>query len=313
MDYTILGRTGLRVSVAGLGCGGPSRLGQSQHKTERESIKLVQLALDMGVNLIDTAESYGTEPIVGRALDGVRRDQVILSTKKTPVPSSHPDPGIELRKSLEKSLRQLQTDYIDIFHLHGIEPEEYEYVVSKLVPPLMKLRQEGKFRFLGITEAFIPDPRHVMLRSALDDDCWDVVMVGFNMLNQMARTEVFPKTRERNIGVLNMFAVRRALSRPARLRQIVADLKQRGIIDADTCDDGNPLGFVLQSRDILSIPEAAYRYCRHEPGVHVVLTGTGNPEHLKKNLENLSKPPLDDWIQTHLRKMFAKVDDVTGS
>ena len=58
----------------------------------------------------------------------------------------------------------------------------------------MKLRQEGKFRFLGITEAFIPDPRHVMLRSALDDDWWDVVMVGFNMLNQMARTEVFPKT-----------------------------------------------------------------------------------------------------------------------
>lgn len=312
MDYTILGRTGLKVSVAGLGCGGPSRLGQRQHKTERESVLLVRQALDMGINLIDTAESYGTEPIVGRALDGIPRDRVILSAKKTLPPSSSPDPAVELRKSLEKSLRQLGTDYIDVYHLHGVEPDEYRYVVDKLVPPLMKIRQEGKFRFLGITEAFVPDPRHVMLRRALDDDWWDVVMVGFNMLNQTARTEVFPKTRRRNVGVLNMFAVRKALSQPAYLRKVIAGLKHRRIIDADACDDEDPLGFVLQSRDISSLPEAAYRFCRHEPGVHVVLTGTGNPDHLKANLENLSKPPLDDSLQGRLRDVFAHVDSISG-
>lgn len=312
MDYTILGRTGLKVSVAGLGCGGPSRLGQRQHKTERESVLLVRQALDMGVNLIDTAESYGTEPIVGRALEGIPRDRVVLSGKKTLPPSSSPDPAVELRKSLEKSLRQLRTDYIDVYHCHGVEPEQYGYVVDKLVPPLMKLRQQGKFRFLGITEAFVPDPRHVMLRRALDDDWWDVVMVGFNMLNQTARTEVFPKAQERNVGVLNMFAVRKALSRPAHLRKIIAGLKQQRIIDADACDDEDPLGFVLQSRDVSSLPEAAYRFCRHEPGIHVVLTGTGSSDHLKANLQNLSKPPLDDSIQSRLRDIFAHVDSVSG-
>lgn len=312
MDYTILGRTGLKVSVAGLGCGGPSRLGQRQHKTERESLLLVRQALDLGVNLIDTAESYGTEPIVGRALEGIPRDQVVLSAKKTVPPSSHPDPAVELQNSLEKSLGQLGTDYIDVYHLHGVEPDEYRYVVDKLVPPLMKLRQEGKFRFLGITEAFVPDPRHVMLRRALDNDWWDVVMVGFNMLNQSARMEVFPKTQERNVGVLNMFAVRRALSQPAHLINVIAELKQRKTIDADACGDEDPLGFVLKSGDVSSLPEAAYRYCRHEPGVHVVLTGTGSPDHLKANLKSLSKPPLDDSIQSRLRDIFAHVDSVSG-
>ncbi len=68
MAYTTLGRTGLRVSVAGLGCGGFSRLGQGQGSSVAHSIGVVRAALDAGVNFIDTAAQYGTEDIVGQAL-----------------------------------------------------------------------------------------------------------------------------------------------------------------------------------------------------------------------------------------------------
>jgi hypothetical protein len=73
MQYTTLGKTGLRVSVAGLGCGGNSRLGLGAGKSEAEAITLVRAAIDLGINFIDTAEAYGTEEVLGRALDGIPR------------------------------------------------------------------------------------------------------------------------------------------------------------------------------------------------------------------------------------------------
>ncbi len=82
MEYTTLGRTGLRVSMAGLGCGGPSRLGRRDNKSDEECIALVRQALDLGVNFVDTAESYGTEEIVGKAIAAVPREKIIVSTKK---------------------------------------------------------------------------------------------------------------------------------------------------------------------------------------------------------------------------------------
>ena len=81
MDYVTYGKTGLKVSVAGLGCGGNSRLGQEQGKSEDESVAIIRRAMDLGVNLIDTAANYRTEGIVGKALVGVPRDQVVGATK----------------------------------------------------------------------------------------------------------------------------------------------------------------------------------------------------------------------------------------
>ena len=102
MEYTTLGRTGLRVSVAGLGCGGPSRLGmRNDPQTASNAIALVKLAMDLGVNFIDTAQTYGTEPIVGKAIAGVPRDRLVISTKKTLPAEDHPDPGAEIIKGLE--------------------------------------------------------------------------------------------------------------------------------------------------------------------------------------------------------------------
>jgi aryl-alcohol dehydrogenase-like predicted oxidoreductase len=79
MEYTTLGRTGLKVSVAGLGCGGFSQLGLGTGKSEADAIGIIQEAVDLGVNLFDTAAAYGTEPILGRALRSVPRDRVVSS------------------------------------------------------------------------------------------------------------------------------------------------------------------------------------------------------------------------------------------
>lgn len=311
MEYNILGRSGLKVSVVGLGCGGPSRLGQRANKSEKESVSLVRQALDMGINILDTAEAYGTESIVGRAVRDVPRDQVVISTKRIPPSPNTTNPDGELRRGLEQSLRKLRTDYLDIYHLHGITPEQYPYSLNTLAPALMKLREEGKIRCLGITEAFVPDSGHQMLHRAVDDGCWDVVMVGFNMLNQTARNLVFSKTLEKGIGVLVMFALRKALSRPSRLKQVVTELKQKGLVPS-SCNSESPLEFLTRDGNASSIPDAAYRYCRHEPGTHVILTGTGNPEHLRANVESLLKPPLPEEDLLQLRGIFGRVNCITG-
>src|SRR4051794_36396582 len=118
MDYVTLGRTGLKTSVFGLGGGGHSRLGQRTGATHAQSLAIVKRALELGVNFIDTAEVYGTEGLIGEALQGVTRQNVILSTKKA---LTHEVPfitGPELMRGLEASLRRLRTDYVDVYHLH---------------------------------------------------------------------------------------------------------------------------------------------------------------------------------------------------
>src|ERR1700722_989977 len=81
MQYTTLGRTGLRVSVAGLGCGGFSRLGLGTGKSRGEAEAIVRRALELGVILFDTAAAYGTEPVVGAAIKGEPRDRLVICTK----------------------------------------------------------------------------------------------------------------------------------------------------------------------------------------------------------------------------------------
>ncbi|MET0410026.1 MAG: aldo/keto reductase [Polyangiaceae bacterium] len=308
MERVILGRTGLSVSVMGLGGGGDSRLGV---KTDgAASIRLIRTALDHGVNFIDTAEAYGTEEVVGKGIHGVDRSQVVLSTKKTTTNGSRPIEASDVIAGLEASLTRLGTDYVDVYHLHGVTAEEYPALRDRVLPTLTKLREQGKIRFLGITEKFVADPGHRMLSLALEDEPWDVVMVGFNVLNQSARERVFPRTLARGVGTLIMFAVRRALSRPERLAELLGDLEQRGKISAEAARVG--LEFLVHAGGGLSVPDAAYRYCRYEPGAHVVLVGTSNPAHLLQNIESLARPALPSADRARLTELFGAVDDVSG-
>jgi len=312
MERVKLGKTGLSVSAMGLGCGGLSRLGQSQGADEPASIAVVRKAVDLGINLFDTAELYATEEILGKALEGIPRESVVISTKKTAHDGKAAVTPENLRAGVEAALTRLRTGFIDIFHLHAVLPDQYPHARENLVPVLLKLQGEGKIRFLGITEAFGTDRGHAMLEKALPDDCWDAVMVGFNILNQSARQRVLPATREKGVGTLAMFAVRKALGNPENFRAAIQELVVSGLVEPGILDAGNPAGKLLAESGASSLPEMAYRFCRYEPGLDVVLSGTGNPAHLEDNFHFLSAPPLPGNTTKLLRTIFEKVDSISG-
>ncbi|RYG34616.1 aldo/keto reductase [bacterium] len=299
MLTTPLGQTGLTVSRMGLGCGGHSRLGLARGGTYENAVAVVGEAIDLGVNFIDTAEAYGTEEAVGQAIASLPRESVVLSTKV----GTSGDP----RERVEGCLRRLKTEYVDVLHLHGVSPEEYPHALKHVYPVLAEMKAEGKIRHIGITEGFIRDPGHRMLAEAVADGPWEVVMVGFSLLNPSARHRVLPHTQKRGIGTLCMFAVRRALSQPEALKEMIADLDAKGLL-GEPLDAENPLGFLDPN-----LQEAAYRFCQGEPGIDVVLSGTGNVEHLRENARSLSQPPLPQEIQERLLRTFGKIDSISGN
>ncbi|MBX9904010.1 MAG: aldo/keto reductase [Burkholderiales bacterium] len=311
MEYTTLGRTGLKVSVAGLGCGGNSKLGLGTGHDKAHAVGIVQRALDLGVNLIDTAQYYGTEAAVGAAIHGRARDSIVISTKhKVSLIDGTVFSVAEILAGLDRSLRALGTDHVDVFCLHTVLPQEYERVLTEVVPPLLREKEKGKFRFLGITEFAGRDPRHDMLARALEDDCWDVMMVAFHMLNQNARQRVFPATQQKNIGTLLMFAVRAIFSVAGRLQDDITELAAAGRVPKWLAEKKNPLDFLLHDQGARNIIEAAYRYARHEPGANVVLFGTGNPDHIEPNIKAILQPPLPAADRQKIAELFGALEGV---
>lgn len=316
MQYTTLGRTKLSVSVAGLGCGGHSRLGQTYGNSFEDSLRIVETAIDEGVNFIDTARAYGTEKIVGEAIKN-KRDKVIISTKTQIVDGNSFDSplmsGNKILSQLDENLQRLNTDYIDIYNLHAVIHNQLDHVEAEIVPALKKAQDAGKIRFLGMTELFGQDTDHKMFRDGLKNNIWDVIMVGFNLLNPSARKSVFNQTQEKNIGTQIMFAVRRALSNPKALNETLDVAIKAGQLDPVKLDLQDPLGFVIRESDATSIVEAAYRFCRHEPGADVILTGTGKQEHLRENLAFINKGPLPSETLAKLEAIFGTVGSISGN
>lgn len=107
-----------------------------------------------------------------------------------------------------------------------------------------------------------------------------------------------------------MFAVRRALSRPERLQELLRELEQGGRLSSGDAAEG--LAFLTQRGVAASLPEAAYRYCRHEPGAHVVLSGTSSRAHLLENIASLSLPELPRETRARLKRLFGGLDHVSG-
>lgn len=304
MDYTTLGRTGMRVSVAGLGCGGFSRLGLGTGGDEAGAIAIVHQAMGLGVNLFDTAAAYGTEAVLGKAIKSMPRDQIVVCTKAPFSWSSGRADPQGIVASLDNSLRQLDTDYVDVYQLHGVPPANYDHALAELAPVLLREKEKGKFRFLGITETAPNDLQHDMLHRAAADRVWDVVMVGFSMMHQNARARVFPVTREHEVGTLLMFAVRNIFSQPGKLAATMRELAAAGQVSAALAASDDPLGFLVHDGGASSVVDACYRYVRHEPGVDTVLFGTGSPAHLKTNIDSLLKPPLPEADHQKLGELF---------
>jgi aryl-alcohol dehydrogenase-like predicted oxidoreductase len=311
VQYTTLGATGLRVSVAGLGCGGSSRLGLGTGHGEEHAIALVRAAIDLGVNFFDTAEAYGTEEVLGRALVGVPRDSVVISSKTRILdPDGNLLSASAIEANLDQSLRRLALDHLDVFHLHAVQVQHYDYALTELAPALLRQKKKGKFAHLGITETPPRDPDQAMLTRALDDSCWEVVMLAFHMMNQRPSVTVFPRTLARAVGTLLMFVVRNVFSRPGVLRQTMTQLAQNGEIPASFASDSDPLQFLIHEGGAASITDAAYRFARYQPGADVILFGTGDEQHLRANVSSLLKPPLPQADIHRLRAAFGRLRGV---
>ena len=131
MEFRKLGRTNLQVSVLGLGGGGRSRLGRAYEASPDDVSRLVRRALELGINLFDTAADYGTEELLAPALGEVARESFVLSTKFGPTArETGLKPAVALRTSLQDSLRRLQTEYVDVLYLHGARADQYDTIAE---------------------------------------------------------------------------------------------------------------------------------------------------------------------------------------
>ena len=307
MEYRALGKTGLTVSVAGLGCGGNSRLGLGRGASVDDCVAIVRTAVDLGVNFLDTAEAYGTEEIVGIAARSYDRDKLVVSTKAI---FSTSDTAETVTRKVEGSLKRLGLDHVDVFHFHAVSPAAYEHHRDDLAPALVRLKEQGKVGHVGITETSPNDPEQKMLARAIQEAPWEVTMLAYSLMNQGARHKIFPQTQRRGIGTLLMFVVRNIFSNAAYRHDIFAKLVEQGELDASILSDGDPLAFVVGEGGAESITDAAYRYARHTPGVDVVLFGTGNKAHVKDNIDSILRPPLAPAIIERLHASFGHLKGV---
>ncbi len=313
MEYRTLGRTGLRVSVMGIGTGGPSNFGQSTGVPEPDVTRLVHRALDLGINFFDTAAGYKeSEVILGRALEGVPREDYIVATKFQAARDAWTATPEEAVESVERSLKRLRVETIDVMQFHGVKPEDYQRTIEIFVPVMKRLQDQGKFRFLGVSETYSQDPRHEMFPMALKDDLFDTAMVGYSLLSPTPEHMVLPMCRERNVGVVCMVAVRRALSRSEVLKERIADAVAQGLIAPDALPDDDPLGWLIKDH-VTSLPAAGYKYVAAHPAMSTVLTGTANIKHLEDNVEAILGPPLPEEDMARLRSVFGEVWEPLGN
>ena len=310
MIYRRLGRTNLSVSLLSLGTGGARRLGQAMGMTLLDQQRLVHHAMDLGVNLIDTAEQYGeSESILGRCLRGIPRNDYFLSTKWSPRVGKEfvPNP-VALQASVERSLQRLGTDYIDVMLFHGPRVAEYDAVVDQLYPVLNALRNAGKVRYVGLSTPFVHDPAQEVARIALTEHpaMWDVVMLKYGILNQYAANEILTLAARHDVGVMNMAAVRVKLPDAMLLEALIKKLKDDKLIARNALPDTDPLGWLIHD-DVGSVIEAGYRFAAEPSVIATVLTGTSSIEHLNANARCLETPKLISAHSSRLKALFGGI------
>ena len=143
-----------------------------------------------------------------------------------------------------------------------------------------------------------------MLERAVADGPFEVFMLGFSMMHQNARNSLLPRTREKGIGTLCMFAVRNIFSKHDVLTKTFGELAAEGKVPAELAREPNPLGFLVHESGAESVVDAAYRFARHQPGIDVVLFGTGSVDHLRANIASILRPPLPAADVEKLRDLF---------
>lgn len=186
-----MGKTGIAVKILGFG-GLPL-----QRIPEEQAIKLVRHSYERGINFFDTARGYITsEERIGKALKEVR-EEVIIATKDR-VQSN----GDEMLQKIHQSLKELQTDYIDIYQLHHVSLEkDWEKLKNQndILKVLLKAREEGIIRHLGITSH---NPK--LLIKILEEDLFETVMIPYNYLTTEPEEKLFSICRKKKLGIIIM-------------------------------------------------------------------------------------------------------------
>jgi aryl-alcohol dehydrogenase-like predicted oxidoreductase len=196
MQMRVFGRTGMKISALGFGCGAVGGIMVRGDPADQE--RVVTRAIDVGVNYFDTAVLYGdgaSERNLGRVLQTLKPADVIVGTKVRVPPSEFGRIAEAIVTSLEASLARMQLDQVDIFHLHnpitvsgGGSALSVRQVLDEVVPAFERLRKQGKIRFLGISA--VGDT--TALQQVIDAGAFDSAQIVYNMLNPSAG-EALPK------------------------------------------------------------------------------------------------------------------------
>jgi L-galactose dehydrogenase len=296
MRYRTLGKTGLNVSIIGFGA---APLGGVYGPfSESESTQTVHQAIDKGINLFDTSPYYGIklgEEVLGRALKGVR-DKVILATKCGRITKTDFNFKADfIVKSMEESLKRLQTDHVDIFQAHDIEFEpDLDMVFTETYEALQKLKKQGKCRFIGMTGYPLG-----CLKKALESCSLDVCIsyCHCTLLDQSMLSELVPVAERRGTGIMNAspLAMGMLTLNPPEWHPAPVDVKEAAMKAAQFCKArGSDLSLL------------AMQWVLQQEKVATTFVGMSRLKELEINLKGLESSP-DPVLLAEVNKILAPV------
>lgn len=310
MQYRRLGKTGLEVSELSFG----AALGASD---EREKfIAAVHAGVEGGINLVDTAADYGggdSESALGEAL----RDhpKVIVETKYQPYDgwggeAAYTGSPEALMASAEMSLRRLKRDCIDIFLAHAIRTTDSlkRFMQDGCYEAMLKLREQGKVRFIGISELSTVDGTHEVLQRAVPGEAFDTVMITVNFLLQTAITSVLPPCAEHDVGTVVMMPLNQAkkdsglVSVPAARECVRRHIAAGYLPDTEPYTDPGLFDFL----EPYTVPAAALHFVLAQ-NVSSCCVGMRSPERVQENFKVLDLPCLDEERMEKLRALFGGI------
>ncbi|HZG58784.1 aldo/keto reductase [Paenibacillus sp.] len=294
MEYTVFGKTGLKVSKMGLG--GAPLAGDFGATDEAEVQRVIHEAVDSGINFIDTAPLYGrgeSERRIGRALEGGYRERVVLASK-----AARSDMRYDYKtivQSVEDSLQRLRTDRLDLVQLHDVETQPFELIVEEAIPALEKLRDDGKVRFLGVST------RHLdLLMRYMRTGSFDSVQfyARYMLLDHTAKDALLPLARELNLGVINGSVLGMGIlaETPAPfLGEETLARAREGIAKLD---------FLRTKEGPGGLIEPAMRFSFANPDIHVTLSGVATLAALRMNVALCDGRGLNAEDQAKVYELF---------
>jgi aryl-alcohol dehydrogenase-like predicted oxidoreductase len=273
-------------------------------------------AMDAGINFFDTATGYdggNSEKVLGQALKG--HSDVLVETKYCPYDSYLPDAVYvgtpqDLIASAEESLRRLGRDHLDVFLGHGIRSLETldRFMNDGCYGAMQKLKEQGKVRFIGISELSEGDGTHQVLQKAVPTGAFDVVMLTINILLQTAIDSVLPLCQQHDVGTVVMMPLNQA-SRESGLVSVPAALEcVRRHIEAGNLPDEPPYtkADLFDFLKPFSIPEASLRFVLSQD-ISTCCVGMRSIERVVQNLRALEQPSLNDDQQKKIRDLFGRI------